>query len=47
VLGPLLFLIYINDIAASTSNLGFINFEDDTTVFSVGDDFDSLMEVQS
>ena len=33
VLGPLLFLIYINDIALSSSVLKFFLFADDTTIF--------------
>ena len=38
VLGPLLFLIYINDIINST-NLGhFVMFADDTNIFVNGDD---------
>ena len=42
VLGPLLFLIYINDIA-QCSNLGtFVLFADDTNVFVVGENIDEV-----
>lgn len=37
ILGPLLFLLYINDITNSTANLLFYLFADDTTVFITGD----------
>jgi len=33
VLGPILFLIYINDMYKSTADVQFIHFADDTTVF--------------
>ena len=36
ILGPLLFLIYINDIVQSSSILKFILFADDTTIFFSG-----------
>ena len=34
ILGPLLFLIYINDMSKSTNMFSFINFADDTTLFA-------------
>ena len=37
VLGPLLFLLYINDICNSTSLCNFVLFADDTNIFVVGD----------
>ena len=33
ILGPLLFLIYINDIQCSSNFLSFIKFADDTSIF--------------
>ena len=33
VLGPLLFLVYINDMCNSSDNLEFLLFADDTNVF--------------
>jgi hypothetical protein len=37
VLGPLLFLLYINDISRSSELGAFILFADDTNIFVVGD----------
>ena len=34
VLGPVLFLLYINDMHRSSDQLRFVHFEDDTTVFA-------------
>ena len=35
-LGPLLFLLYINDMQRASHKLKFINFADDTTVYMQG-----------
>lgn len=46
VLGPLLFLLYIDDMSNSSLVLNFIHFADDTTVFSSGSDItDTMNEV--
>src|SRR6218665_107548 len=44
ILGPLLFLIYINDIANCTTNLLFYLFADDTSVFITGEKDQTLFE---
>ena len=36
ILGPVLFLIYINDINNSCSDANFVKFADDTTIFTSG-----------
>ena len=45
VLGPLLFLIYINDIVNSSSLLSFILFADDTNIFYSNKNFETLVNV--
>ena len=42
ILGPVIFLIYINDIINSTS-LNFLSFADDTTVYQSGPRIDDLI----
>ena len=36
ILGPLLFLLYVNDLPTISSNLNFIQFADDTSIFIKG-----------
>ena len=43
-LGPLLFLLYINDITNSTQNLEFVLYADDTTLFYSQPDISNLKE---
>ena len=47
VLGPLLFLIYINDLPLSTENMKSILFADDTTLFTSHRDINSLTKNMS
>lgn len=44
VLGPLLFLLYINDLSSVSSKLKCILFADDTTVFCSGDNLEQLLD---
>ena len=43
ILGPLLFIIYINDIVNSSALLKFILFADDTNLFASHENLDSLI----
>ena len=45
VLGPLLFIIYINDIVNSSALLKFILFADDTNLFASHENLDSLITI--
>ena len=45
VLGPLLFLIYINDLSNVSKKLCSILFTDDTSVFLEGDNLNSLSTI--
>ena len=45
ILGPLLFLIYINDIVNSRNVLSFVLFPDDKTVHVQNDSIDSAIEI--
>jgi len=48
ILGPLLFLLYINDMSHSSRKLKFVHFADDTTVFHSGSDInDVIAEINS
>ena len=42
ILGPLLFLLYINDICGSSRLLRFILYADDTNIFYSGENLDQL-----
>ena len=45
ILGPLLFLIYINDIVNSRIILSFVVFADDTTVYVQHDSIDGAIQI--
>ena len=45
LLGPLLFLIYINDIVNSSNILSFVRFADDTTVYLQHDSIDGAIQI--
>jgi hypothetical protein len=44
ILGPLLFLVYINDMKNSSDKLDFVHFADDTTVFLEGNNLCNLYD---
>jgi len=43
VLGPVLFLIYINDLSRCSNKLKFVHFADDTTIFYSADNVDEAV----
>ena len=45
ILGPLLFLLYINDISYSSKILRFILYADDTNIFHSCESIDELCDV--
>ena len=45
VLGPLLFLVYINDIVRCSTKLNFLLFADDTTIYVSGQDLRELEDI--
>ena len=45
VIGPLLFLLYINDLPFSSSKLAFYLFADDTSIFYEAESLDQLERV--
>ena len=42
VLGPVLFLLYINDMYRSSNQMSFVHFADDTTVFASDSDINNV-----
>jgi hypothetical protein len=47
ILGPLLFLLYINDMSRVSRELQFVHFADDTTVFLEGSNLSELFDVMN
>ena len=45
ILGPLLFLLYVNDLNYVSPNLSCIQFADDTSIFSTGSSLDDIFNV--
>jgi len=45
VLGPVLFLLYINDMNRCSNILNFVHFADDTTVFGCGENIQNLADL--
>ena len=45
ILGPLLFLLYINDLTNSSSLLEFVLFADDSNVFISNSNYDDLLRI--
>ena len=45
ILGPILFLVYINDLANISNKLRFIVFADDTNVFYTGKSLENVFKV--
>jgi hypothetical protein len=43
-LGPLFFLLYVNEMARATGELDFVLFADDTNLFEEGHDLAGLFE---
>ena len=43
ILGPLLFLIYVNDLPDAATNLFSVLYADDTNMFATGKDIDNLV----
>ena len=44
IIGPKLFIIYINDLGKAIEKLNFVQFADDTTLYSSGKDLNLLLE---